>query len=235
MQKPHLRSETLADAGVFSYLKGVTSMEINTSYLIPKSVTRTRPGIAMNPTYITIHETDNTNSGADALAHAKLLYNGGYETVASWHFSVDDKSIYQSIPTNEVAWHAGNTTGNYNSIGIEMCVNAGSDYEKTLQNTIWLVAYLMKNHNIALSNVVQHNYWTGKHCPRKLRDSGRWTWFKQQIEKQLSSGSNQPTVVMYRVIVDGNHVGSWQNQEYLLEAIRKEIEKKPSKIVVEKV
>jgi N-acetylmuramoyl-L-alanine amidase len=212
-------------------------MEINTSYLVPKSVTRTRPGIAMNPTYITIHETDNTDKGANALAHAKLNYNGGMkEYQASWHFSVDDKSIYQSIPTNEVAWHAGNTTGNYNSIGIEMCVNVDGDYEKTLQNTIWLVAHLMKKHNIPLSKVVQHNHWTGKHCPRKLRDSGRWSWFKQQIEKQLS-GSDKPAqpAGLYRVIVDGNHVGSWQNPEYLLEAIRKEVEKKPSKIVIEKM
>jgi N-acetylmuramoyl-L-alanine amidase len=214
-------------------------MEINTSYLIPKSVTRTRPGIAMNPTYITIHETDNTNSGADALAHAKLLHRGGYETVASWHFSVDDKSIYQSVPTNEVAWHAGNTTGNNNSIGIEMCVNTGSDYEKTLQNTIWLVAYLMKKHNIPIGKVVQHNHWTGKHCPRKLRDSGRWTWFKQQIEKQLSGSDKpgqQPTAAgLYRVTVDGKHVGSWGNQEYLLEAIRKEVGESPAKITIEKV
>ena len=44
-----------------------------------------------NNTSITIHETANTNNGADAEAHADLQSNGNSRD-ASWHYSVDDHS-----------------------------------------------------------------------------------------------------------------------------------------------
>src|SRR5690625_525168 len=98
--------------------------------LIPKTNTFTRPDIKMKPTSITIHETDNTNVGANALAHAKLQLNGNRRQ-ASWHFQVDDgKEVYLSIPLNEVAYHAGHKDGNYSSIAIEICVNQDSNYKK---------------------------------------------------------------------------------------------------------
>ncbi|MCH5586188.1 N-acetylmuramoyl-L-alanine amidase [Shimazuella sp. AN120528] len=80
-------------------------MEIKQKF-IPKSHTQTRPGIPMDPKWITIHETDNTDKGADADAHARLQVLGNNRT-ASWHYTVDDHEIWQSIPDNEVAWHAG--------------------------------------------------------------------------------------------------------------------------------
>ncbi|PYJ43555.1 MAG: hypothetical protein DME80_08650, partial [Verrucomicrobia bacterium] len=60
----------------------------------------------MRPTFITIHSTDNTSRSADALHHALAMNKGlrarhnrtGFLT---WHFTVDDHSIYQSLPTNE--------------------------------------------------------------------------------------------------------------------------------------
>ena len=66
----------------------------------------------MSPRYITIHSTQNYGAGADARTHARLLQRGrltskgnslGYLT---WHFSVDNHSIYQSLPTNEQGQHA---------------------------------------------------------------------------------------------------------------------------------
>src|SRR4051812_44950836 len=100
-------------------------MEIK-QLLIPASNKETRPGIPMTPKYITVHETDNTAAGANAYAHARLQYNGNSRT-ASWHYTVDDHEIWQSIPDNEVAWHAGdggNGTGNRESLAVEICVNS---------------------------------------------------------------------------------------------------------------
>ena len=53
---------------------------------------------------ITIHDTANTNSTATAKMHANLQTNGFN---ASWHFTVDEDGAYQSIPLDEVAYHAG--------------------------------------------------------------------------------------------------------------------------------
>jgi N-acetylmuramoyl-L-alanine amidase len=136
----------------------------------------------MNPIYITIHETDNTNKGADASAHARLQASGNSRT-ASWHYSVDEAEIYQSVPDNEVAWHAGDGrgTGNLKSIGIEICVNSDGNFAKAKENVAWLVRHLMSKHNIPIGNVVQHNKWSGKNCPRRLRASG-WSSFINLIK-----------------------------------------------------
>jgi N-acetylmuramoyl-L-alanine amidase CwlA len=144
--------------------------------LIPKKFENTRPGTALNPTYITIHETDNPVNKANAEAHARLQENGNSRT-ASWHYQVDEQYVIQSIPDNEVAWHAGNKTGNHSSLAIEICVNADGDYKKAVKNAAELTKLLMKKYNIDLDHVVQHNKWSGKHCPRHLRDGDKGvTW-----------------------------------------------------------
>ena len=107
----------------YNNVYGVTFKEM----IVPKGNENIRPGYAMEPKYITIHETANTSKGANALNHAKYLDNqarGNTDRSASWHFTVDDKEIYQHLPLNEVGWHAGDKTGNYESIGIEIAVNS---------------------------------------------------------------------------------------------------------------
>lgn len=155
-------------------------MEIK-QMLIPATLTKTRPKIAMKPKYLTIHTTANTAKGATALAHAKLQVNGNSRT-ASWHFTIDEKEIYQSIPTNEVGWHAGDGrgTGNMQSIGIELCVNSDGNFEQTKQNAIWLIRYLMDKHDIPISNVVPHKHWSGKDCPHEILPN--WSTFINQIK-----------------------------------------------------
>ena len=56
-------------------------------------------------------------AGANAENHAKYLYKQATEgtfRTASWHFTVDDKQIYQHLPTNENGWHAGDGDGSGN-------------------------------------------------------------------------------------------------------------------------
>lgn len=62
-----------------------------------------RPGTKLTSLeFITIHDTANNNAGA--AAHQNLLY-GGFS--ASWHYATDQTGNYQSIPIDEVAYHAG--------------------------------------------------------------------------------------------------------------------------------
>jgi N-acetylmuramoyl-L-alanine amidase len=161
--------------------------------LIPTKYKRIRPQIKMTPAYITVHETDNSNKGADAEAHARFLASGNQERVASWHFTVDDKSIYQHVPTNEIAWHAGDGssgTGNRKSIGVEICVNRDVNFTKAKANAVELIQYLMKKHAIPLSRVVPHQYWSGKQCPRNLLKS--WSSFLAQIGSSDKDVSKVP-------------------------------------------
>ena len=144
---------------------------------------RNRPGRDTNPgAYITIHETGNAAKGADAAAHAAYLdSDAGERDLVSWHYTVDDHAIVQHLPDYETAYHAGDGKagpGNTTSIGIEICVNAGGDFEAAKANAAALVRLLMEEHGIPLDNVVQHNRWNGKDCPKTIRaTAGAWEAF----------------------------------------------------------
>ena len=84
--------------------------------------------------YIVIHDTENISKGADANAHF-TLHNRENRGV-SVHYFVDDKQILRIIKDEDKSWHCGYGKGRYgitneNSIGVEMCINADDDINKT--------------------------------------------------------------------------------------------------------
>lgn len=148
--------------------------------MIPRG-TAARPGYAMTPKFITIHNTANENKGAGALSHGTYMTTGGGKNVTtSYHYVVDDSLIVRLLPDNEAAWHAGDgsgtKSGNRTSLAIEICENPESDLTKATDNAAELTARLMKDWGIGLSNVKQHNYWSGKDCPRKIRAGKPYSW-----------------------------------------------------------
>ena len=74
-----------------------------------------------------------------------------------------------------------NMGGNQNSIGIETCVNKGSDYLLTIKNLANLVAQLLMENNLPISRVMQHNNMSGKDCPHAIRASDQWQAFLDEI------------------------------------------------------
>lgn len=154
---------------------------------IPVNRKMQRPGIFMEPEYITIHSTGNACSTAQNEADF-VCYNS--KRKASFHFVCDEKEVIQVLPENEVAFHAGdgkNGTGNRKSLAIEICESG--DREKALLNAVALTRSLMVKHGIPLENVVQHNHWSGKDCPRILRNIAyikggmNWNWFTYKLEQ----------------------------------------------------
>lgn len=93
-----------------------------------------RPGYAMTPLYVTVHNTANTSKGADAKSHAAYVKRS--TTEVSWHFTVDDKEIFQHLPLNENGWHAGDGhgDGNRKSIGIEICENEDGNFQQAVKH-----------------------------------------------------------------------------------------------------
>lgn len=148
--------------------------------LIPESQPNQNPGIPMDPKSGTWHETANYANGADALMHKRYIEGGGGGQQVSWHFTVDDKVIVQHIPLNRVAWHAGdgNGQGNYTSVAVECCVNADGDLGKAQYNVAALFG-LLRAEGI-IETVYQHNHWTGKDCPRLLRQGNTVSWAEAQ-------------------------------------------------------
>lgn len=147
-------------------------------------------GVTINPTYIVVHDTDNVDRGANAVA------NRGYfadhpEAKASAHYCVDDHSIVQCLEDTWRGWHVGDRynakINNSNTIGIETCVNKDGNWELSLKNTLDLVKYLMAKHGIPASNVVTHNIVTSKNCPRKLLNEKGWAWFTSQLNGKAAT------------------------------------------------
>lgn len=142
-----------------------------------------RLGILRTVESITIHETANTNEGADAEAHSEYLNTTSDEV--SWHYTVDDHQIYQHLPDNEEAWHSGDREGNHSSIGIELCVNSDGNFDQTMENAAKLTAFLLKEYDLTIDDVKQHYDFNGKDCPLTIRQEGLWDEFLGMVQQNL--------------------------------------------------
>src|SRR5690625_4302635 len=176
--------------------------------------------------YIVIHETANTQKGANACAHARLQASGN-SRLASWHYTVDDKEIVQSFSDDAQCWGAGNRYYNENGIQIEICVNSDGNFKKAVDNAVKLTKHLMDKYNIPASNVIQHYHASGKNCPRYLRSGEKgvsWNDFKAGLTgKHKTSSKAKKTVSkpkttnksisqMAQEVIDGKHGNGHENR-----------------------
>lgn len=144
--------------------------------------------------YLTIHQTGNTAAGANAMAHHRLQARSGIGY--GWHWQVDDEMAIQTHDHDFKIWHAGDGRGkgNTESISIEICVNLDGDYNQSVENGAKLAAMILKEENIPIERMVQHNYWTGKNCPEQIRACKNgicWSHFVEKVRGYLN-GSNEP-------------------------------------------
>lgn len=127
----------------------------------------------------------------------------GNNRQASWNWQVDDKEAIQSFGHMWACWAAGSDKGNKEGIQVEICVNSDGNYLKAVQNAAELVAKIMKDEKIPIERVVQHNYFSGKDCPRTMR-SGKVSWSNfLQMVKNASGNTQQPPTTdnnKYRVL-----------------------------------
>lgn len=179
--------------------------EINKEYMLEYTYGRVRTNIKKKSTeYVVIHDTAGgspTHTAESFALNQVQANNKADNTYISWHFTVGEDGIYQSLPLDEVAYHAGdgsyeygdtyfNNTykawsiggGNRNGIGIESCINAGADYNVTLRKLAKLVAELLLQFDLSFDRIKQHNHFSGKDCPGVIRHTGRWEEFKNLVK-----------------------------------------------------
>lgn len=170
-----------------------------------------------NLLYIVVHNTDNFSSGADASAHARAQFNGNLST--SVHYYTDDKgTAYQAASHDRGCWHVGvdyggrlfGTVNNRNSIGVEMCVQAGYDFQRAFANTVEFIRMLMAETGIPAERVVQHYDVCAKNCPSQIRARGMWEEFKHRIGK---GGSGHTEDVSSYTKIMGKSVASVEQME----------------------
>lgn len=140
---------------------------------------------AMTPEYITVHNTSN-----DASANNEVQYMIHNSNQVSFHIAVDDVEAVQGLPLDRNGWHSGdgNGPGNRKSIGIEICYSrsGGERYRKAERNAIKLIAQLLKERGWGIDRVKKHQDWSGKYCPHRILDEGRWESFKAEIQRELN-------------------------------------------------
>lgn len=140
---------------------------------------------AMTPEYITVHNTAN-----DASANNEVQYMINNSNQVSYHIAVDDVEAVQGLPLDRNGWHSGdgNGPGNRKSIGVEICYSksGGERYRKAEQNAIKLIAQLLRERGWGIDRVKKHQDWSGKYCPHRILDEGRWEAFKAEIQKELT-------------------------------------------------
>lgn len=153
--------------------------------------------------YVVVHDTAGGAPTHTAEHFALDQYNKNNNEknteYISWHYTVGDDGAYQSLPLDEVAYHAGdgshvygdiyyNSTykksdciggGNRNGIGIESCVNYGSNYNQTMKHLAKLIVRELfpQFENLNLSRIKQHYHFSGKDCPYVIRHAIGWDKF----------------------------------------------------------
>ena len=166
--------------------------------LIDKSLYPYKCPYLMNkPQAIIIHNSATPNGTARALNNA--LHNS--KEYKSWHFSVDDKDIIESLPLNRNAFATGDGAygfGNRTGIQIEIAKDNDNDsqdeWKKARENGARLASELLYKYGLSIDCLKKHqdykmtsgNY---KYCPHKILDEG-WDDFKLLVSQYLDELSN---------------------------------------------
>lgn len=154
-----------------------------------------RPGKKLNSvSKIVIHWIGNANTSA--LANRNYFENLKNKHIyASSQFIIGlNGEVVQCMPESEVAYHAGNLTMNYNSIGIEICHPdwSGKFNEVTYNALIELLTELCRKYNLSADKIIRHYDVTGKMCPRYYVEHNDEFL---EIRKKVAINLNQSIVI----------------------------------------
>lgn len=192
--------------------------------ILKKLITSNNKGKAQAnfPKYIVIHDTGNSNRTANAENHYNWLENNnGLDRSA--HIFVDDHVAIQVIDFFTPAWHTGKLyvskpqvigVTNFNSVGIEFCINADGDLTRTLLNTVAVVKKLMVELDIPVDRVITHQMSSGKSCPSTfIKNMNLWSQFKKDL---VTGSTNDEQIIKALKYLEQekviNSVAYWQNQ-----------------------
>lgn len=118
-----------------------------------KLLSKNRSHELLVPIGIVLHETATPG----ATAENEFSYFNTGNRGASAHGFVDWNGYIQTIPYDEVAWHAG-YTANHKYIGIEMChATNKADFDKVWDNTVEIVVDLINKCGFLINELTTHN------------------------------------------------------------------------------
>ena len=160
--------------------------------LISKDLYSYKCPYTMTPKTVVIHNA--ATSGGTAKTLNQYLHN--HKDYKSWHFTVDDKDIYESLPLNrnafatgDGAYGLGNRTGIHIEITKDMDNDSVEEWQAARKNGAKLTAILLQKYGWDISKVTKHQDYkmsdgTYKYCPHKILDEG-WEDFIELVQSEL--------------------------------------------------
>lgn len=162
---------------------------------LPTSKYNLKAPFAMDPEYITVHNTGNTAS-----AREEAAYHNSNNSETSYHVVIDENEVHQLIPFSRNAWHSGDGIGNGNmkSIGIEIARSMDNGYSgpksqrymQAEENAALYIAHVMHERGWDMSRLKRHYDWSGKDCPHKMHATGTYQQFRDKVQKHLVALNN---------------------------------------------
>lgn len=131
-----------------------------------------RPGTALNPQGLIIHETATQN----ASAAAEAAYFASADRAASAHYFVDDREAVMIIPENEQAQHAG-PTANARFLSIEMCHFDDTRFAATWHNAVELAADICHRHGWTAGPNIYSHKWVSQQWPKETNHTDPYSYF----------------------------------------------------------
>ena len=101
--------------------------------------------------------------------------------------------------------------GNMNSIGIESCVDVGSDLWYTWQTSAQLIAKLLDDNDLTIDRVKGHHFFDGKNCPQPMLENNLEIWWefidliKAELELRQKYNGYKITMVSNNPDIVDNH------------------------------
>lgn len=159
--------------------KEIFGIPVKINIIEPSGNRNVRTLIPMNEVIgQTAHNTGNTHPTAGDEMHAKYFQNveDADQYYVGAHIFVDEDSLTQLIPLNEVVYHAGDGfgDGNRKTISVEICES--KNYEKCEHNGKLVLASLNMYYG---GDLFPHMKWNGKYCPRRILP--RWDAFYKDV------------------------------------------------------
>ena len=155
--------------------------------IIPARGNWWRGGKTIGHTKTTWHDTGNPKTNADA--EYRWAAGGRQGGVPGGYNGIfDDRKIIITQPFDEVVGHAGNSTGNRTAYAFEQAWGGSVDFARSLE-----VGYALHGAVIAAKGwetdtaLVQHHYWSGKHCPGQIRNRGLWSAVVKGVTEAASA------------------------------------------------
>lgn len=184
----------------------MVEVNIITKLLTPNAYSRPRTKVN-KVKGIVVHWTaspQGRNKGVWNYFENRKSGKGGY---GSAHFIVDlDGTIWNCIPTNEMAYHVGSSTytnkaksrlGSYpnnSTVGIEFCIvdNRGKMNNSTWNEGAKLVAYLLNKFDLTTNDIWLHQEVVGwKDCHRYFVENPKeYEKFKQDVSNFMQGNSS---------------------------------------------